>query len=47
MALTEFHFVLLYPSRLVAVDLLTDTTIYDEALSLVRLSLSSLLLPFS
>ncbi|BGP12644.1 hypothetical protein JCM10213_008782 [Rhodosporidiobolus nylandii] len=33
-ALTEFHFVLLYQDRVVAVDLLTDRVVYEEMLEL-------------
>ncbi|GAA5865517.1 hypothetical protein JCM8547_001274 [Rhodosporidiobolus lusitaniae] len=34
MALTEFHFVLLYRERVVAVDLLTDRVVWEEVLEL-------------
>ncbi|GAA6004427.1 hypothetical protein JCM10207_000722 [Rhodosporidiobolus poonsookiae] len=34
MALTEWHFVLLYADRLVAVEVLTDRVVYDEPLDL-------------
>ncbi|GAA6038969.1 hypothetical protein JCM8097_000132 [Rhodosporidiobolus ruineniae] len=34
MTLTEFHFVLLYEDRVVAVDLLTDRVVYEEVLDL-------------
>lgn len=37
MALTEWHFVLLYADKICAVDLLTDKVVYHELLSLVRL----------
>lgn len=36
MALTEWHFVLLYEDRVCAVDLLTDKVVYNEPLDLVR-----------
>jgi len=43
MALTEWHFVLLYADKICAVDLLTDKVVYHELLNLVR----PVLAPFS
>lgn len=41
MALTEWHFILLYEDKVRAIDLLSDKVVYEEALELV-----SFLLPF-
>lgn len=35
MALTEWHFILLYDDKVKAVDLLSDKVVYEEALDLV------------
>lgn len=40
MALTEFHFVLLYKDRIAAVSTLDEKLAYEEILPLVRLYLS-------
>lgn len=38
MALTEWHFILLYEDKVRAIDLLSDKVVYEEALDLVGLA---------
>jgi hypothetical protein len=42
MALTEWHFILLYEDKVRAIDLLSDKVVYEEALDLVSLLPASL-----
>lgn len=37
MALTEWHFILLYEDKIRVIELLSDKVVYEEALDLVRL----------
>ena len=39
MALTEWHFILLYEDKVRAIDLLSDKVVYEEALDLVSFAI--------